>query len=288
MDRGSRTAGLVGLGALLAVAACSGTEAAESGASAEGPPMPVQASEVRPVELRDVTEHVATLRSRREVQVLPQVEGYITQIAVKSGDVVERGQMLMRIDPRRQAAAVQSQRALRQARQANAAYWRWEYQRMARLYAGDAVTRQQVDQALNALRSADAELAAQGAQVEAEATQLRYYFVVAPWEGVVGDIPVRLGDLATPQTLLTTVDDNATLETYVEVAVGRSADAKLGLPVEVLNQDGGLIARSEVSFVSPRASGDTQTLLIKAPVENRDAAPAGGAGGAGARGVVDA
>ena len=231
--------------------------------------MPVEAAEVRPTQLRDVTEHVATLRSRREVQVQPQVEGHITRIDVKSGDIVAQGQPLMGIDPRRQVAAVQGQRALREARLADVAYWRREYERMSRLYAGDAVNRRQVDQALNSLRSAEAQLQAQGAQVQEQATQLKYHLVVAPWDGVVGDIPVRLGDLATPQTLLTTIDDNATLEAYVEVAVGRGAQAKLGTPVEVLDQDGRLIARSEVSFVSPRASGDTQTLLIKAPVDNR-------------------
>jgi RND family efflux transporter MFP subunit len=255
--------------ALLAAASCTGSQAAENTGQGETPPVPVEAVEVRPTRLDDTSEHVATLRSRRSVGVQPQVEGHVTRILVRSGDIVERGQVLMRIDPRRQSASVDSQRALRDARRANLNFWRREYERVRNLYEAGAVTRRDLDQALNSLSSAEAELAAQGAAVEAESVQLRYHEVVAPWDGVVGDVPVRVGDLATPQTLLTTVDDNATLELYVEIPVERSAQARLGTPVDVLDEKGGLLARSQLSFVSPRASPDTQTLLTKSLVDNR-------------------
>ena len=92
--------------------------------------------------------------------------------------------------------------------------------------------------------------------------------MVAPVAGTVGDIPVRVGDYVTPQTLLTTLDDNQGLEAYVDVPVERAASLKVGMPVEMIDAAGQVLAASEVSFVSPRADADTQTVLIKTRVHN--------------------
>ena len=83
-------------------------------------------------------------------------------------------------------------------------------------------------QALSALQQAEANAAASEAQANAGTVQLRYYRVTAPVAGAIGDIPVRVGDFVTPQTLLTTLDDNDTLEAYVDVPIERAASVKLG------------------------------------------------------------
>jgi multidrug efflux pump subunit AcrA (membrane-fusion protein) len=63
--------------------------------------MQVPAAKVAETELVDATEYLAQLRSRRDPAIKPQVEGQITAIFVKPGDVVDAGAPLMRIDPAR-------------------------------------------------------------------------------------------------------------------------------------------------------------------------------------------
>jgi RND family efflux transporter MFP subunit len=208
------------------------------------------------------------LKSRRSVNVQPQTEGVITQIFVKSGDRVRPGAPLLQIDPGKQRAAVKSQEANRAMRRAALDYAQKQQQRMETLYKGGAVPRQSLEQAESALRQARADYEALGAQVEEEQVQLRYFRVTAPAAGVVGDIPVRVGDRVTPATLLTTLDENTALEVYISVPLERSQDLRPGLPVEILRDDGAVLATSAVTYVAPQVDDPTQSVLIKAPVAN--------------------
>ena len=72
--------------------------------------------------------------------------------------------------------------------------------------------------------------------MQQQEVQLRYFTVTAPTAGVVGDVPVRVGNQVTPQTLLTTIDQNETLELNVSVPIERAPALKIGLPLQVLEQ----------------------------------------------------
>ncbi len=231
--------------------------------------MPVQIESVKSVPLRDATEYVGVLRSRQSVQIQPLVEGHVSKILVASGDDVRPGTPLIDIDPSRQRAAVNSQRAIHRANVAALDLARKQFARIERLYKRGAATRQDFDQAQNGLRQAEANASATEAQTRAQAVELHYYRVLAPVGGTVGDIPVRVGDLVTPQTELTTLDDNSALEAYVEVPLERAATLKLGTLVEILDAAGAVIAPSEVSFISPRADPATQMVLVKAKIDNQ-------------------
>ena len=91
--------------------------------------------------------------------------------------------------------------------------------------------------------------------------------MTSPTAGVVGDIPVRVGDRVTPSTVLTTVDENAGLEIYVNVPVAQATGLKRGLPLRVLDEQGKVIGTYKVGFVSPSVDDATQTVLVKADVE---------------------
>ena len=54
----------------------------------------------------------------------------------------------------------------------------------------------------------------------------------------MGDIPVRVGERVTRSTMLTTIEDNAGLEVYINVPVAAGASGTPGLPVQVLSGDG--------------------------------------------------
>jgi RND family efflux transporter MFP subunit len=216
------------------------------------------------VTVDQTSEYVATLRSRGSAAIMPQVEGHITAIFVRSGAQVAAGAPLMQIDPVKQQAAVSSQEDTRAARLAALQFARQEYDRVRGLQASGIASQQDFDRAKTALDAARADLSAVEAQVREQQAQLRYYRVTAPVAGVVGDIPVRVGDRVTVATLLTTVDSPGLMEAYVNVPVERADELRLGLPVRIVDSTGNVVAESRVTFVSPQVDDQMQTVLVKA------------------------
>ena len=201
----------------------------------------------------------------------PQIDGQITQVLVKSGDRVRQGAPLMQIDPRRQQAAVSSQEAERAAREAAVAYARQHAQRASELFAAGAISKQEMEQADTAFRTAEASLRALTAQVQQEQVQLRYFTVTAPTAGIVGDVPVRVGNQVSTQTLLTTIDQNETLELNVSVPIERAGALRKGLPIRLLGPgDADDLGATVVDFISPRVDDQTQSVLVKGQVRNPD------------------
>jgi RND family efflux transporter MFP subunit len=265
----------VGLKSLLAAAFVAGaitlgcsTNASQNPQAGGPQAMPVKVLKAQAVAINDAVEYVATLKSRDSATVMPQVEGQITQIFVHSGDHVNSGNPLMEIDPLKQQATVKSQESSRAAQQANVIWAKQQYERTRGLYNAGVVSKQDLDQAKSTLDAAQAQMDSLDAQVREQEVQLRYYNVVAPRSGIVGDIPVRVGDRVTTTTQLTTVDQPGSLEVYVYVPVEHSAQLRMGMPVDVVNGDGKVLAESRVSFISPQVDNSTQTVLVKARIAN--------------------
>jgi RND family efflux transporter MFP subunit len=231
-------------------------------------PLPVKVEEARAVSVSDTSDYVATLKSRDSAVIMPQVEGEIVQIAVHSGDRVTPGKLLMQIDPLKQQATVKSQEDMRAAAEANLKFAQQQYERANGLYAAGVVSKQEFDQTKSALDSAKAQVQALDANVREQQVQLHYYSVTAPGAGIVGDIPVHVGDRVTTATMLTTVDKPGTLEVYVYVPIERAPQLKMNMPVDVLDASGNVIVGSRVSFISPQVDSSTQTILVKARIAN--------------------
>jgi RND family efflux transporter MFP subunit len=251
--------------------ACSKNSAQNAQADAT-PAMPVKVQEARASAINDASEYVAALKSRDSAVIMPQVEGQVTKIFVHSGQTVSAGEALMEIDPLKQQATVKSQESSRAAQQANLSYARQQYERAQGLFAAGVVSKQDLDQAKSALDAAQAQMDSLDAQVNEQQVQLHYYKVVAPWAGIVGDVPVRVGDRVTSATQLMTVDKPGDFEVYVYVPIERSAQLKMNLPVQVLDSDGKVLATSRISFISPQVDNTTQTVLAKARIANSNVA----------------
>jgi RND family efflux transporter MFP subunit len=254
--------------ACLVVAACG--RSSPEGAGPGGPPgggMPPMGVEVvtmatKPVE--EVTEYIGTVKSRRSTTIQPQVEGFLTRIVARSGDRVRQGAVLMEIDAGRQVAMVANLEAQRAAREADLAYWKQQTERLRTLLDAGAVSQQEYDQAAATLRGGEAQLSAIDQQIREQQVELGYHRVVAPMAGVVGDIPVRLGDRVTQSTVLTTVDDNQGLEVYLQVPVQQTPSLTEGLPVRIVDDRGQEIVTTKITFVAPSVDPQTQTVLAKA------------------------
>jgi len=256
--------------ALLVAAACGGGGSAPpAGQAAPGggmPPMPVEAVTLAPKPVDDTSEFVGTIKSRQSSTIVPQAEGIIRAIPVKSGDAVKAGAILAEIDATSQQAAVASLESMRAARDSDVTLARQQAQRTKTLLDAGASSQQEFDQAVAAQKSAEAQLKAIDDQIRQQQNELSYYKVTAPTAGIVGDIPVRVGDRVTKTTTITTIDTNAGLEIYIYVPVQQAAKLHVGLPVRVLNEAGDTIATDRVTFVAPSVDDQTQSVLAKAAV----------------------
>jgi len=200
--------------------------------------------------------------------VMPQVEGIITQIFVHSGEHVADGAPMMQIDPAKQQATLKSQDDARAAQVAQLKWAQQNYERVSGLANAGVVSKQDLDQARATLDAAAAQLHSLESQVNEQTVQLHYYRVVAPRAGIVGDIPVRVGDRIVTTTQLTTVDRPGSLEAYIYVPIEKSAQLKLDLPVQIVDSSGNLLASSRITFISPQVDTSTQTVLAKATIAN--------------------
>ena len=253
------------LSALVFTTACGDSKSAKAAAPKA---MPVQVKTATLQKVDDSTEYVATLKSRDSAVVMPQVEGIITQIFVHSGEHVANGAPLMQIDPAKQQATVRSQEDARNAQLAQLKWAQQNYDRVSGLANAGVVSKQDLDQARANLDAAQAQLHSLDAQVSEQQVQLHYYQVVAPRAGMVGDIPVRVGDRVVTTTQLTTVDRPGSLEAYIYVPIEKSAQLKMNLPVQIVDGSGNTLAATRVTFISPQVDTSTQTVLAKAQIAN--------------------
>jgi RND family efflux transporter MFP subunit len=245
-----------------AAVACGGKAPSAQGQGAP-PPAGVKLLTIAEKPIEQTSDFISTVRSLKSTTVQPEVEGIVNRIFVKSGDRVRVGSPLVQINADKQQAAVRSTEANRAGMETDVAYWRQQVKRLESLVGAGAISRQEFDQAQNSLRTAEARLAALDAQVREGRVELQYYRVDAPQAGVVGDIPVRVGDRVTNSTVITTIDENASLEAYIQVPLDRSPDLRLGLPVQVLDAEGKIVATNSITFVAPRVDDATQTVLVK-------------------------
>jgi RND family efflux transporter MFP subunit len=257
-------AALVALAGLAVIAACNREGPAAQQQRGGGPPATAVATiELAPHPVEQASEFIATIRSLQSTTVQPEVDGLVTRIFVKSGDRVRTGTPLVQINAEKQRATVRSTEATRGGVEADVQYWRQQVKRLESLVEAGAISRQEFEQAQNSLRTAEARLAALDAQVREGRVELQYYMVNAPQSGVIGDIPVRVGDRVTPSTAITTIDGTEGLEAYVQVPLDRSPDLRVGLPVQLLDAEGKVIATNPITFVAPRVDDATQTVLVK-------------------------
>ena len=256
--------------ALLAATGCEKKPVAAAGGGMQA--LPVQTVSVALAPVAQSSEFVATIKSRRSATLMPQVSGNLTEIRVQSGDHVTAGEELMEIDPRQQKAAVESQRATERQKKALFDYNTVELERQRKLFEAGVTSRDAYDQEQQAYANskADYESAADSSKTQEEL--LAYYTIRAPFDGIVGDIPVHVGDYvsptASPASVLTTVDENKGLEAYIYVPTERAAEVRMGLAVDLLDNSGKLLEKTRIDFVSPQVDSTLQGILVKAPVNS--------------------
>ena len=246
------------------------------------------------VEQKDVPlskEWVGTLDGLVNAQIRPQVTGYLLRQNYKDGSFVKKGELMFEIDPRTfQAALDQAKGQLANAEQqlaqaeANQVKAQLDVNRYVPLAKEQAVTQQDLDNAVQANRAAQAQVRAAKGQIDAakaqvDAAQLNLGFtkVVSLIDGIAGIAQAQIGDLVGPTSLLTTVSTVDPIKVYFPVsergyldymkenpdAAKRAAQEKqLGL--QLILADGSLYPhKGTFSFADREVDVKTGTLRLQ-------------------------
>jgi RND family efflux transporter MFP subunit len=261
-----RNRGLICLCLVSLAAVGCGKKAAAPPAGAGMQGLPVQTVAVTLSPVPQSSEYVATIKSRRSATLQPQVDGRLTDIGVHSGDHVKAGEELMKIDPLHQQASVDSAGATERQKKALFDYNTSEIERQRKLFEAGITSRDVYEQAQQAYGNAKADYESAVALRKTQEEQLAYYSVRAPFDGVVGDIPVHVGDYVSSTTMLTTVDENKDLEAYIYIPTERASQVRQGLAVDLMDTGGSLLEKTKIDFLSPQVDSTLQGILVKAPV----------------------
>jgi RND family efflux transporter MFP subunit len=141
-----------------------------------------------------------------------------------------------------------------------------EVERQKKLFEAGITSKQAYDTAVGNYEAAKGAYLASQAGTNTQKQQLAYYQIRAPFAGIVGDIPVHQGDYVSTTTQLTTIDENSGLEAYIYIPTERAGQVRLGLPVDILDTSGQVLAHSTISFLSPEVDNGIQGILAKAEV----------------------
>ncbi|MEQ9287348.1 MAG: efflux RND transporter periplasmic adaptor subunit [Cyclobacteriaceae bacterium] len=171
--------------------------------------IPVSVQQVNHTYAPYYEEVPATVKALLEVELRPQVSGYITGIHFKEGEQVKKGQKLYSIDQQQTEANYLQARANLSVQKANLEKALKDVERYRELDKSDAIAKQQVDYAEANYQAAQKQVEAAEAAVQSAQTNVRYSSIVAPFNGTIGISSVRLGASVVPgQTLLNTISSD--------------------------------------------------------------------------------
>ncbi|MDS4026663.1 MAG: efflux RND transporter periplasmic adaptor subunit [Candidatus Contendobacter sp.] len=268
-------------GALLAILLSAGPSLtlAQQPAAA---PTEVTVVSVTPQTTPAVYEFTGKTESSRAVEIRARVEGYLDKIAYTEGDFVRTGQLLFQLDPQPFQAALDNARGDLARAEAQFANARATLARVRPLAKQNALSQKDLDDAVAAERSAQAQVQSAKAQVRTAELNLGYTTIKSPLNGLAGKSEFREGSLVTPgsSSLLTTVvqldpmwvsfgaGENDVLKFRRQKASGQLT-ASENVEVELVLADGSVYPqKGRIDYVAPTIDQQTGTLAMRAEVPN--------------------
>lgn len=225
----------------------------------------------------------ATLHGKNDVEIRPQISGFLTKVHVKEGQKVSKGQTLFTIDQVQLQASVDAAKAQIAVAEANVNTAETNAKNNKLLLDKNIISASAYQTSVDALNSAKAQLTAAQAQLTSAKKNLSYSVVSAPTAGIVGTITFKEGTLVSPSTLLTILSNNSNIEAYFSMnekevlnltnAGQRTLQQALdSLPeVSLKLANGDIYAhKGKIISVSGVIDPSTGSATVKAAFENTD------------------
>ena len=210
------TAVIVTATAAMIITSCSKTDnnAQQQQAQAQAMPIVTETVSTGHIDLNNV--YPATIKGKTDIEIRPQVSGFITKVHVDEGQHVRKGQLLFTIDQVQYQAAVDQAQAAVNSAETAVQTAQLTADSKQHLFDRNIISEYENQLATNTLAQAKAQLATARAALVSAKKNLTYTEVTAPSDGVIGSIPNREGSLASPSMMqpLTTVSDNNEVYAY--------------------------------------------------------------------------
>ncbi|HEX6983714.1 MAG TPA: efflux RND transporter periplasmic adaptor subunit [Balneolaceae bacterium] len=183
-------------------------------------PQPYPVLELQPRSITLTTGYPATLKGIQTVEIRPRVAGYITAIPVDEGAIVEKGEVLFRLNNEEYKQQIRTAKANIQAAKAQVNSAENEVHRLQPLAKKGIVSEYRLESARYNLQSAKAALAQAQAALENAKINMSYTVVKSPTDGVIGSIPYRIGSLVSSSITqpLTIVSDISKMFAYFSMS----------------------------------------------------------------------
>jgi membrane fusion protein (multidrug efflux system) len=249
------------------------------GGEKEKPAPPPPGVTVAPVIQKDVPirqEWVGTMTGNTDADIRPKVEGFLLARVYAEGTVVEKGQVMYQLDKRQAQAAVEQAEGNLQQAKAALAQAEIDVNRYTPLVAQKAVSQAELDKAHSAQRAAKAMVEANQAALDNAKLNLGWTTVTAPITGIAGVSKVAIGDLITPNTVMTTissvnpiyVDVNIAEQDYLRFSRARPGESG-GRNLELILGDGTVFPEhGHVLFLGREVDTRTGTILVRGQFPN--------------------
>ena len=153
----------------------------------------------------------ARMKGQNDVTITPQVGGQLMKICVTEGQQVKKGATLFIIDSRNARLELEAAQANLQAALASENSAKLEYESNKNLFDKKIVSSYMLNNSENSYKQAKAAVAQARAAVNSARVNLGFCTITATVSGVIGEIPVRVGDLVSPGTQLTMLSGNTTM-----------------------------------------------------------------------------
>lgn len=232
--------------------------AGDNGGQRGGGPAPsVVTAPVVVAKINDRLQAIGTGRARASVTVNPFTSGRLTEIAVTAGTLVRAGDVIARLDSNAEEIVLDRAKIALDDAQAKLA-------RMKTLRTSNTATAVQLADAEVAQRNA--ELAVRDAELALERRSIE-----APISGIIGILPVEVGNYVTTQTPIATIDDRSTIQVDFWVPERYVTAIKVGAPVTASPiARPSVVIDGTVAAVDNRLDEASRTLLVRADLPNPD------------------
>jgi multidrug efflux system membrane fusion protein len=260
------------------LAACSHSQA-QSAANAAPPPPSVTVAEVIARPLHHWDELTGELQAVNTVEVRPRVSGFIDSVHFIEGARVRKGQLLFQIDPRPFQIEIERLDAELKRAQSKLDFAAAGHARAERLYAQNAIAREEYEQLTSAEAEAAGDLGSLNAQLHAARLNLEYSHVRSPIDGHVSRALITSGNLVSNVNLLTTVvsDDpiyayfDTDEATYLRFSQKRQGDGAAASPVFMgLVGEQGFPHEGVLDFIDNQVDSRSSTIHSRAVFDNKD------------------